>query len=430
MKRKIKIFINKMYHSQFARMLKSMPEFIYYSYCHKKLINELKSTSKINIVFIISNLAMWKCQKVYDLFAQNPKFNISLLIIPFLNYSEDQKRENINQMIQYFKHLNLQFEIIDDPNATGFREKYKPHIVFYPQMYGHTYPGDFDLLHNLDRLVCYVPYGLSTTCNDFVYDSIGCVFAWKNFVVSEMHKEEAKHISRIRDWNVFVCGNPTADLFTKGSFQNVWKKQNKIKKKVIIAPHFTIKPGLSGLCRSSFLDLASTFLELTEMYKDEIQFAFKPHPRLKTELEKEDVWGKEKTAAYYSEWEKRSNTQLETGAYIDLFMTSDAMIHDSCTFTAEYHYTSNPVLFTTLNPDGLIKSEKMGQFGEMAFRLHYFGDSKKSLINFLNDVVLKGHDPLKVKRDTFRKDYLLSNKRISCAELIYTNICNSLGVKY
>ena len=46
-----------------------------------------------------------------------------------------------------------------------------------------------------------------------------------------------------------------------------------------------------------------------------------------------------------SEWESLSNAQLETGKYVDLFMTSDAMIHDCGSFTIEYHYTLKPVMY-------------------------------------------------------------------------------------
>lgn len=54
---------------------------------------------------------------------------------------------------------------------------------------------------------------------------------------------------------------------------------------------------------------------------------------------------KRKTDRYYSEWESLSNAQLETGKYVDLFMTSDAMIHDCGSFTIEYHYTLKPVMY-------------------------------------------------------------------------------------
>ena len=73
--------------------------------------------------------------------------------------------------------------------------------------------------------------------------------------------------------------------------------------------------------------------------------AFKPHPILKPKLYKHALWGKERTDAYYHCWETMENTQLEMSDYIDLFMTSDAMIFDSVSFMTEYLYTKKPALF-------------------------------------------------------------------------------------
>ena len=68
---------------------------------------------------------------------------------------------------------------------------------------------------------------------------------------------------------------------------------------------------------------AADMVELAKKYQDSIQFAFKPHPVLKFRLI--NIWGEQKTEEYYKLWETMPNTQLETGDYIDLFLTSDAL---------------------------------------------------------------------------------------------------------
>src|SRR5699024_801734 len=110
-------------------------------------------------------------------------------------------------------------------------------------------------------------------------------------------------------------------------------------------------PGVkNALSYSTFLDYAEFILQLANDYKDEIQIAFKPHPNLRGKLN--DVWGVEKTNTYFQKWKCLSNGQVEDGGYIDLFATSDAMIHDSGSFVIEYLYTKKPVQF-------LISSEKV-----------------------------------------------------------------------
>lgn len=82
-----------------------------------------------------------------------------------------------------------------------------------------------------------------------------------------------------------------------------------------------------------------------QKYKDKVQIVFKPHPMLYRTLCEHSEWGKERTDAYYSMWNNMSNTQLEEGDYTELFMQSDAMIHDCGSFILEYLAVDKPCMF-------------------------------------------------------------------------------------
>ena len=166
--------------------------------------------------------------------------------------------------------------------------------------------------------------------------------------------------------------------------------------------------------QSNFLWMADFMLELAERYAGKIQIAFKPHPRLLTELYKHKDWGKDRANCYYDEWANRENTQLETEGFIDLFMTSDAMIHDSGSFSIEYHYSGNPVLYIADNFEQQV-AEK-GELGKLAMRKHYVGRFKEDIIHFIEEVVLNGNDPMKQGREDFYKQYLLPPNGKSVAE--------------
>ena len=93
-----------------------------------------------------------------------------------------------------------------------------------------------------------------------------------------------------------------------------------------------------------FLMLADFMLRMAKKYSGSIQIAFKPHPVLRNKLN--EYWGKERTDEYYKEWDSGENTFFENGEYVDLFLTSDAMIHDSGSFLIEYLYLDKPVMRT------------------------------------------------------------------------------------
>ena len=227
--------------------------------------------------------------------------------------------------------------------------------------------------------------------------------AWKLFYSTELHRKDAIQYSMNKGKNVEIVGYPNADNFLSGTYRNVWKKQNTPKKRIIWAPHYTIFSG-GYLCQSNFLSIAENMIDLAKNYTDKIQFAFKPHPKLYTELCNHKDWGKQKAEAYYQQWQTMENTQLESGEYIDLFMTSDAMIHDSSSFTVEYHYSQKPVMFITNNYEEHLEGKS--EFGKLAMEQHYIGKDQEDIIQFIENVVLKGNDPMKAGREDFFKQYL------------------------
>ena len=227
-------------------------------------------------------------------------------------------------------------------------------------------------------------------------------YAWKLFYPTELHRKDAQAFALNRGRNIEVVGYPNADHFLRGGFDDVWKPQNRTKKRVIWAPHFTIKPGY--VSQSNFLWMADFMLSVAKKYSDKIQFVFKPHPLLFSELCKHAKWGEEKTKQYYDEWQSGENTQLESGTFIDLFMTSDAMIHDSGSFCVEYHYSGNPVMYVARNFEEQV-AEK-GEFGQLAMRQHYVGKDEEDIIRFIEKTVLHGDDPKKDARKRFLEQYL------------------------
>ena len=97
------------------------------------------------------------------------------------------------------------------------------------------------------------------------------------------------------------------------------------------------------------------------------------------------------------------NTQLFNDGYEDLFLTSDAMIHDCGSFTTEYLFTKKPVMYLCKDAD---MTEKFNEFGVKAFECHYQGHSVADIDRFLKEVVISGNDPMKLQRETFFNDYL------------------------
>ena len=383
-----------------------------YPYRQSCLIKELRQKEVINVVFFASVLSMWRYQRIYELLKEHPRFNPSIVIVPFMSYSKEQQKIDVAMLKSYFDSLQIQY-YVGGETVFNIRTDLSPDVLFYPQPYIPLYPQQYDILSFKDRLLCYLPYDFRTSTGKWAYNLPFHNFAWKLFYSTEFHRKEAQLFAYNKGRNVVVVGYPNADNYLLKDHKDVWKKQESNKKRIIWAPHYTIFSG-GPLAQSNFLWMSDFMLKLTEQYSEQIQFVFKPHPRLITELYKHKDWGKDKAECYYKEWATRGNTQIETGDFIDLFMTSDAMIHDSASFSVEYHYTGNPVMYIADNFEQQV-AEK-GQLGQLTLRQHYVGKSKEDIISFIENVVIKGYDPMKDGRKEFYSRYLLPPNGKSVAE--------------
>ena len=142
-------------------------------------------------------------------------------------------------------------------------------------------------------------------------------------------------------------------------------------------------------------------LEMAKRYSDKVQFVFKPHPLLKNKLC--ELWGSEKTETYYDQWANMENSTIVEGEYVDLFLSSDAMIHDSGSFLIGYLYVNKPVM-RTLNDIPL--GSMYNQFALNCLDQYYKARCEQDIEQFIQNVI-NGIDPLKAQRTKFVNEVLM-----------------------
>jgi hypothetical protein len=391
----------------------------------QRLVQAIRKKGRASLVFLVSSLPMWRFQTLYDRLSKDARFDIHIALFPLTTFSQAQQLSAIQQLKAYFDERHIPFLDLSDTDTPGFalRKTVDPDILFYPQPYSHLFGNDLDSFSFSDRLLCYIPYAMLTASEPWAYKSHLNNVAWRLFFQSESRKKEATAILYNRGKNIRIVGEPMSDLFALPVAQDAWKPQEIKKKRVIWAPHFTLSDDYY-LHRNSFTWLSDFMLDVAARYRDQIQFAFKPHPRLLSVLSELPDWGKERADNYYALWSEGPNTQLETGSYIDLFKGSDAMIHDSSSFSVEYHFTGKPVMFTAT--DLLPITNILNEFGQTAILAHYQGKNTEDILSFLNHVVLEGEDPMKEKRQAFYNQYLLPPNGKCASDNIYHEIVTSI----
>ena len=395
----------------------------------KRFLSQIRNKEEISVVFFAMNLAMWRYQSLYEAMIKNPIFKVYIVLSPCISFSKEQQYKDIEKIREYFSKQSIPYIDYDfnKQNIFDVKKILNPDLVFYPQPYPFLLSKEHDSRNFQDKLLCYYPYAFWTAYSPWSYNEYFHNIAWKLYYSTDFHKKDAIHFAYNKGKNVVVVGYPNADNFIFKLSKNVWKSQLKPKKRIIWAPHFTISKERSFVVHSSFLWMADFMIEIAQKYAGEIQIAFKPHPRLLTELYAHPDWGKEKADAYYRIWSEMPNGQLEDGEFKDLFMTSDGMIHDSSSFTVEYHYSLKPVMYIQENLKAY--ADTLSEFGKFALDAHYSGKSKQDIIDFVENNILKGIDPMYSKRKQFYDRFLLPPNNKSVAENTLDDILKSLKKK-
>lgn len=365
----------------------------------------LRGKEKIEVAFFLAVPGMWKLDYVFNAMRQSDKYHPYVVIIPYTiykGYSDEETHKTLCRTEEFVKSRGYDYIIpYDEKNGrwVDIKKTLNPDIVFFTCPYKDMAPM-YHAHHFVDRLTCYVTYAFTTMkLYKNNYDKLALNTCGAYFVETMMHKAFSKKYSHAQGRNTYITGYAGCEIYMRNDYRprDVWRQQECSKKRIIWAPHHTIEGTFSV---STFLDVCDMMLEVAEKYADRVQFAFKPHQLLKFKLY--EFWGKERTDSYYHKWAAKPNCQLEEAEYVDLFVGSDAMIHDSGGFTTEYLYQRKPVMYLLKNNP----QDVFNDFGIMSFEQHYHGRTREDIEHFIEDVVLGGNDPLKESREEFYKQYL------------------------
>jgi len=381
------------------------------------LVKKVRNKKEIKVLFVIHSLGSWKTELLLQAMLKHPRFLPMILV----THTSDENSED--EIISYLSKKGY------DYSKLGLKEdiytKFKPDIIFYQKAYDFRWFDNRNIYYfnNLRSLCCYVNYAFHSIDEQWSIDTDMHNAIWQIYYENVISTDSVKEKTRNHAKNIIITGVPQMDEFLKNKvgIPDPWKQLSGNRKRIIWAPHHSIESDGEILHYSTFLEIADEMITLAQKYQDKIQFAFKPHPILKTKLYR--MWGKEKTDAYYKVWDTMENCQTETGEYIGLFKHSDAMIHDCGSFQIEYHFTKNPVLYIVNDEDEHLKS--LNLFAKTAFNLHYKAKTIKDIEKFICDVI-DNSDPLRGAREKFFNESLRLPYGTSACE----NILNAiLGVE-
>lgn len=380
---------------------------------------KIKEGKKVKVFFLIAQPSKFGMETVYEAMMESDLFEPYIYSVYYdKNTSLDknlQKQCDINY--SYWKERG--YRVIN-----GYDENYnpiplyehEPDIIFItdPVMFGFS--SFKNHIFNWHYLTCYVPYGLSIMEDvPYHFNFMSINEMWKVFAPTRFDYKSFINKSLTYGLNAVYFGYPEFDSYDKKINENqIPQKINNDKPTVIYAPHWSIKDyGRNNI--STFHLYSTYFLDLLKKYP-EINFVFKPHPRLLPRLydliDDKTIMSPKEYQDYIDEWNSAPNgLVLGEVDYIELFKKSSALITDCGSFIGEYLYSHNPCIYL-VNPElrhfGKTKSsylEKYSEYGQDILKTYYICKNQKEIQDNFENVVIKNIDAKKEDREAVLKKY-------------------------
>lgn len=357
----------------------------------EQLINKIKAQKKpIRICFAVVYDSVFQGEPLFMQLLNDKDFSPFILVIP------DIARGRENEKFQLQKTLK------------SLRKKYGDKVQ---SSYSYQDKRYKDYSEEIDIICTANPYDQMThPLYSITYLSQKCLpiyfnYAYPNDHYSYTHIASTLPLSLM--WKYFTESDKVTQTFKEHMLNNganlvtvgyikmdrlaEQKKRPSKRKSIIIAPHHSVGQQFKNVYNiSTFMQHADLYQKLPELYP-EIDFIFRPHPLLFPTLAKNDIWGKEKTEAYFREIQSHNNMTWQNGGdYFETFTNADGMIHDCGSFVSEFVYTGKPMCF-------LLSHEKNIDYffmenGAEILRNSYLAYTSDDIRKYIEQVIICGND--------------------------------------
>jgi hypothetical protein len=402
---------------------------LFWKVCEKirnKNIERIRNKDKIKIAFFTKDSAEWSTDALYRMLQEDGRYEVYVLVAPFIFGTAKTVVDTYEKAVEYFENKGYtvygmaECENDDIRRIKTWEELPVPDVMFMLNPHVSALKGSCNVENfPLKTLITYVPYGFAVygEIHD-QYNQISHALCWKIFYESESDMEICRRHSDLGDRNALMSGYLKMDGFYDKEMPDtdkIWKiPEGKTNvKKIIYAPHWSIRGAVTGF--GNFDKIYDWIYEYAKNHADTTSWIFRPHPMLRAGVVDYGVFETENDFDnYMKKWDELPNARVvERGEYIDIFRTSDAMVLDSISFLAEYQYTNKPLLLLTR------EANTWNEFGEKLLKILYSapGEDTGAIERFIDDVVIKGNDPMKQERQAFFDkylDYRTRNGKLAC----------------
>ena len=381
---------------------------------HTATLKRINRRGLHKIMFLVKDSAEWSCEELYRKLIQIPGLEVEVLVAPFMTGTPEVIRDTYRDAVDWFQkrgfHTVAAYDLYQN-RYLSWNEIGTPDIIFHLNPHYTVFQECANICNiPLSVLNVYIPYGFWIYGNiDGQFNQLSHMLYWKIFCESKMQKEMARKYALLGDSNLEYSGYVKMDSFYKekeNGEQQVWKiaenaHADKVKK-IIYAPHWSVRDAFTGF--GNFDKIYRQIYQYAKEHEETTSWILRPHPMLRAGVVSQGVFAStEEYDEYLKQWDDLPNARvIESGTYIDIFQSSDAMVLDSISFLGEYLYAHKPMLFLTR------ERQTFDDFGRELVKVLYTcdGGDFAGIENFIQNVVMDGNDEMKEEREQFFRQYL------------------------
>ena len=363
----------------------------------RKLSAMVKQNRRLKVAFLVVFNSVFPVRPVFENMLNDEVFDPYIIIVPNVSrtykYMIDTYYEAYSTLKEQYGNRVIGGYDIDADEYLDLEDKYN--ILFFCNPYKHLVNPLHHVEYFLNKncLPIYSSYGFAAL--KFFDEVIATDFynyMWKACVETPLNLEYIEKHEKIKGRNGLITGYIKMDKYA-----SVMANKHS-RKRILICPHHTVW-GWKTLNISNFLKYSELFVELPEVFPD-IDFIFRPHPLLFTNLKMHNIWTEQEIEKFMTRLLAHPNMKYDkSGDYMQQFADSDAMIHDCGSFIGEYLYTEKPCCYLMKSLDETMNN--LVPLGQECMQHYYHAFSREDIINFIKDVVIAGNDTKKEDRVNF-----------------------------
>jgi len=362
----------------------------------RRIRHKVANGRKIRVVFLADDPCKWKYQGIYQLMSKHSMFDPIVALDIRKNEEYDLPYEElmakVDRLFRFYRGNGCECMLAFNPNDKSLlgADELGADIFFYQEPW--MLHGKHTVMQvSKHALSCYVPYSVEWEFDrklHWHYDFHRLLFADFAWNAQQSVEESPKGCFALAGM-VYGVGHPALDFYLESD-----KVCSTGSEYVIYAPHFTFhwKGEGDSIVLGTFEWNGREILEFAKQHP-EVRWAFKPHPGLRWNLEAHGFMTHAEVDRYYRDWESIGIACYD-GNYQDLFRGSNALITDCGSFLMEYVITGKPIIRPLAERFSLVPSTSAKKLFDTYYEVHAWDELRE----VLDEVVVRGEDPLREKR--------------------------------